>query len=333
MTTYRVFNSNAPTRQLQMNNDVASARLIYGRGLSDAGGCEIQALTTRSDAMAVAMYASPPYAATLPPLGVARLSINLSQARVTGGLDGEPARVYLARRHSLFLTPAGAGATWKKASSSRHINIYFDALSFDHPEDAVWGPLIGDAVPLQNVSLSGGGVMFDMLAAELREEQPFGVEAVDSLARLILVRLARRQAHDIARASPLTPALCARLSDYVAAHLDQRILVADLAAVTGLSLNRFALACVDATGRSPHQFVLQSRLERAVQLLHGSTHSLSEIAAASGFSSQQHMTRVMRQRLGTTPAQQRPGRAFAMQRSSGPTRTSHPIDDTRTVAA
>ena len=290
-----------------MNDDVTSARLIYDGQLSDAGGREVQALTGRSDAMAVVMYASPPYAVDLPPLGVARLSINLSQARVSGSLDGEPTRVHLARRHSMFLTPAGACATWHKASSSRHINIYFDARFFDHPEDAVWGPLLADAVPLQNVGLAGGGPMFDMLAAELREESPFSVEAVDSLARLILVRLARRQARGAARASPLTPALHARLSDYVSAHLDQRILVADLAAVTGLSPNRFALACVAATGRSPHQLVLQSRLERAVQLLHGSTHSIAEIAAASGFSSQQHMTRAMRQRLGTTPARQRPG--------------------------
>lgn len=285
-----------------MNDDVTNARLVYDGRLSDAGGHEIQTLTARSDAMAVAMYASPPYAVSLPPLGVARLSINLSQASVSGCLDGEPQRAYLARRHSLFLTPAGAGAVWRKASSSRHINIYFDARSFDHPEDAAWGPLLGDAVPLQNAGLAGGGPMFDMLAAELSGEHPFGVEAADSLARLILVRLARRQVHGTVRANPLTPALQARLRDHVAAHLDQRMLVADLAAVIGLSPNRFALACVRATGRSPHQFVLQLRLERAVQLLHYSTHSLAEIAAASGFSNQQHMTRMMRQRLGIPAA-------------------------------
>jgi AraC-like DNA-binding protein len=289
-----------------MNDDVNTARTIYDNRLSDAGGRELQARAARDDAIAVAMYASPPYAVTLPPLGVARLSINLSAARVCGGLDGEPQRAYLARRHSLFLTPADAGATWVKASSSRHINIFFDARSFDHPEDAVWGPLLGDAVPLQNAGLAGGGPMFDMLAAELSEEHPFVVEAVDSLARLILVRLARRQARGVARANPLTPVLQARLSDYVADHLDQRLLVADLAAVTGLSPNRFAQACVGATGRSPHQFVLHRRLERAVQLLHFSSHSLAEIAVASGFASQQHMTKVMRQRLDTTPARERP---------------------------
>jgi len=67
-----------------MNDDVASARHIYDARLSDAGGREVQALPARSDAMVVAMYASPPCAVTLPPLGVARLSINLSHASVYG---------------------------------------------------------------------------------------------------------------------------------------------------------------------------------------------------------------------------------------------------------
>jgi len=307
-----------------MNDDVATARLIYDGRLSDAGGRQIQALVTRSDALIVAMYTSPPYAVNVPALGVARLSINLSQASVWGGVDGEPPRAHLARRHSLFLTPARAGAAWQKASSSRHINIYFDARSFAQPEDAAWGPLLGDEVPLQNVGLTGGGPLFDLLAAELSEAHPFGVEAADSLARLILIRLARRQARSIGHANPLTPAVLARLTDYVAAHLDQRIMVADLAAVTGLSTNRFALACVGATGHSPHQLVLRTRLERAVQLLRHSTHSLAEVAVASGFSSQQHMTRVMQQRLGTTPARQRPGSTLTSQRYPAPPRVPRP---------
>jgi len=110
----------------------------------------------------------------------------------------------------LFLTPAGAGANWRKASSSRHINIYFDARSFDHADDAVWGPLSGDAVPMLNAGLVGGGPMFDMLAAELSDAHPFGVEAVDSLSRLILVRLARRQVRGAVRTNPLPPALPAQ---------------------------------------------------------------------------------------------------------------------------
>jgi len=279
-----------------MHDPLATGAQTYGGRLADAGGRELQALAAHSDALAVAMYASPPYDVSVPPLGVARLSINLSQASVSGGLEGERPRSFLARRHSLFLTPAGAGAAWRKASSSRHINIYFHAQSFEHA---------GASVPLLNAGLPGGGVLFDMLAAELAQPQPFSAEAIDSLARLILVRVARQQARKAQGANPLTPVLHARLIDYILSRLDQRLLVSDLAAVAGLSTNRFAEAFTRARGQSPHQFVLQLRLERAVQLLHQSTQSLADIAASCGFASQQHMTQLMRRRLGRTPGRER----------------------------
>lgn len=286
-----------------MNDDVANGLQAYGSRLRSVGAHEVQ--TLQYDALAVAMYTTPAYEVSLPPLGVARLAINLSQVRLTGGLGGEPSNEFLARRHSLFLLPAGAGAAWRRTSSGRHINIYFHPRAFDHPEDAAWGPLLGAGVPMLNVGLVGGGAWFEMLAAEIVEAGPFSTEAIDSLARLILVRLARRQARGATRANPLTPLLQARLTDYVTARLDQRLLVSDLAAVTGLSPNRFAQCLASATGQSPHRYVLQLRLERAVQLLQHSTHSLADIAAACGFASQQHMTEVMHRRLGTTPARQR----------------------------
>jgi AraC-like DNA-binding protein len=278
---------------------------LYGGTLAHAGGQVLHALAQHSSALAVALYNAPAYDVSVPPLGVARLSINLVQGRVTGGLDGERPQTFLARRHSLFLTPAGAGAAWRKSSASRHINIYFHARAFEHADDASCDPLLAEDGPLLNAGLRGATAMLDMLACELVAKQAFSAEAVDSLARLVLVRLLRQQRYAVQRASPLTPALQARLTDFIQARLDQRLLVHDLAAAVGLPPNRFAAAFVDATGLSPHQYVIQLRLERALQLLRGSTHSLVEIAAACGFASQQHMTQLMRQRLGTTPARQR----------------------------
>jgi AraC family transcriptional regulator len=147
--------------------------------------------------------------------------------------------------------------------------------------------------------------LFDMLANELAEAGAFAGEAMDSLARLILVRLARRQVGAASLSNPLTPMLQARLLDYIVSRLDRRLLVKDMAAVTGLAPSRFAQSFVRVHGQTPHQFVLRLRLERALQMLRGSTHALADIAAACGFASQQHMTQVMRRRLATTPARQR----------------------------
>ncbi|CAN5264731.1 hypothetical protein BH11PSE9_BH11PSE9_30220 [soil metagenome] len=288
-----------------MHNPLTSSALTYGGCLANAGGRELRATAPDDDSVAVAMYTSPPYDVVVPPLGVARLSINLSPARVTGGVDGHRSRAFQTRRHSLFLTPAGAAAAWRKASSSRHINIYFHARAFAQSGDMACGPLLGDSVPLLNARLPGASALMDMLAEELAQPQPFGAEAIDSLARLILVRLARVGIDRAERTNPLTPMLQARLLDHVMAHLDQRLLVSDMACVTGLAPNRFAQAFISARGQTPHQFVMQLRLERALELLRGSSLFLADIAAACGFASQQHMTQTMRRRLGTTPARER----------------------------
>ncbi len=290
-----------------MQNPLMSSALTYGGCLANAGGRELRATSPEDDALAVVLYTSPPYDVSVPPLGVARLSINLTPASVTGGLDGERLRAFQTRRHSLFLTPAGAGASWRKTSSSRHINIYFQARAFAQAGGATWGLLLGDSVPLLNARLPGASSLMEMLAEELAHPQPFGPEAIDSLARLILVRLARWGLDRAERTNPLTPMLQARLLDHVMSRLDQRLLVSDMASVTGLAPNRFAQAFTSARGQTPHQFVLQLRLERATQFLCRSSLPLADIAASCGFASQQHMTQLMRRRLGTTPARQRDG--------------------------
>jgi AraC family transcriptional regulator len=47
---------------------------------------------------------------------------------------------------------------------------------------------------------------------------------------------------------------------------------------------------------------MRMRVEQACRLLRGSALTVAEIAARCGFSHQEHLTRVMRARLGTTPA-------------------------------
>lgn len=276
-----------------MPHALGGAVRVYAGALAPSGGRELEALAR--EGVAVVLYASPAYDVQVPAMSVARLSINLSTAPVVGAFDGERRQGYAARRHSLFLAPAGASAAWRKAVPSRHINLYFDPRAFGG---------LGQR-PLLNGSLSGGQLLFDALADELVRGDAFAEEAVDSLARLILLRLARQGPRRRAGANPLTPQRLAHVAEHVRAHLDQPLRVADLARVAGLPVNRFASAFVEATGQSPHQYVLGQRLAQARALLLEARMPLAEVAAVSGFSSQQHMTEVMRRRLGQTPARLR----------------------------
>jgi AraC family transcriptional regulator len=57
------------------------------------------------------------------------------------------------------------------------------------------------------------------------------------------------------------------------------------------------------TGMSPHRFVMSRRIARAQALLTSSSMSIVDIAICCGFSSQQHLTSVISNRLGSTPMQ------------------------------
>lgn len=289
---------------------VGAGALAYGNALTQAGGNEIECLARQADdaAIHVALYDSPAYDLKVPPLAVSRLSVHLTPAFATGALDGERLVTYRAPRHSVYLTPAHAPSQWSKDRPSRHVNIYFNNAAFGG-EGPAQGQLGEAAAARINAALvrvlPGVRGIADGLAAELRDPTPFSAEAADCLARLMLVQVARAQLQLREARSAISPVMLKRLQDYVQANLAKRILVGQMAAVVGMSVNRFAQAYTAQTGQSPHQFVLTQRLELAASLLARTRMPLAEVAVACGFASQQHLTNTMRTKTGTTPARYR----------------------------
>ena len=278
----------------------------YSRLLDQAGGQQLAVVghPGAPPSLVVALYQSPPYDLHVPALQLPRLSINLTASNVSGGIDSERRRSFEARRHSCFLTPPLAAVQWRKTSPSRHLAIYFGtATGADNADDIDSGCAqhLRSCGPMFNVTLPHCAGLIERLESEMTTPSPFAAEAVDSLARLLLIGLASRRGRTTGPLQ-LSAALLSRLDAYVDAHLQARILVADLAAVVGLPAQSFAKAYVRYTGRSPHQFVLARRVERAVDLLRHSPLSLHEVAAACGFGSQQHMTHVLSERLGMAPS-------------------------------
>lgn len=277
----------------------------YKSALGGAGGCELEAMARGPGrpAVRVALYDSQPYDLHVPAMQVSRLAITLTASRVSGSIEGDRARRFDTSRHALFLTPAGAAAHWRKDSASRHLGIYFDAEAM--APDSGDTPKLRSDTPLLNATVPGLRNIANELAIEMGAPDLFATEAVDSLVRLLLVRVARVQNRTMVKVPALSLQQLARLRDFALANLADRILVADLARVAGLSPHSFAHAFTESVGMPPHRFVVQLRLKRAVDLLQHSRRSLAEIAVECGFSSQQHMTNTMRRSLGVTPARYR----------------------------
>ncbi|MBO6772902.1 MULTISPECIES: helix-turn-helix domain-containing protein [unclassified Thalassospira] len=103
----------------------------------------------------------------------------------------------------------------------------------------------------------------------------------------------------------LSPVVKRRVFDFVEAHLDQPLTIEDLADVADLSAYHFARMFRKTVGEAPHKFVLRQRIERAMEMLRDDRASVAEIALATGFSSQAHLTTRFSHFTGLTPAKYR----------------------------
>jgi AraC-like DNA-binding protein len=81
--------------------------------------------------------------------------------------------------------------------------------------------------------------------------------------------------------------------------------VAELARAAGYSPDHFTRAFREALGRSPQDFVLRARIERARQLLQESSLPVGVIAEALGYASPYFFSRQMKQLTGRTPLEHR----------------------------
>jgi AraC family transcriptional regulator len=88
---------------------------------------------------------------------------------------------------------------------------------------------------------------------------------------------------------------------YIDDYLDEDFGVDDLAVVAELTPFYFSRLFKQVTGKGPHQYVMERRLQKAVQLLSESELTISEVAQRTGFSDQSHLGRYVRSTLGVTP--------------------------------
>lgn len=101
---------------------------------------------------------------------------------------------------------------------------------------------------------------------------------------------------------------CTRLvQQFLNDNFSRKLSIAEMAAVCRLSPYHFVRAFSKTFGVSPHQYVLNLRLDFAGKLLAQRRMSITDIADRSGFSSQSHLTSTMKKHRNATPQQVRMG--------------------------
>jgi AraC family transcriptional regulator len=93
-----------------------------------------------------------------------------------------------------------------------------------------------------------------------------------------------------------------RAKEFIDANLARNVSLSEIADQCGLSASHFSRAFRRATGRPPHRWLLERRVEAAKAMLGEGAVSLAQIAADCGFSDPSHFSRVFSNVVGEPPA-------------------------------
>lgn len=88
---------------------------------------------------------------------------------------------------------------------------------------------------------------------------------------------------------------------YIEKHFDTQIKLKDIADSVYLSEIYFHNIFTEFVGISPHQYLIDCRIENAKKLLWNTNIPISEVAEKSGFGCQQYLNKVFKNETGMTP--------------------------------
>ena len=144
------------------------------------------------------------------------------------------------------------------------------------------------------------------LEAEREHGYPHGQLFLDgieqAIATMVVTMTGRSRSGKQTHKPRLAPYQMRHVDDYVQNHLGSRITLASMAREAGLSPAHFSRLFRNASGTTPHYYVLNRRIEHAKSLLSASHHSLLDVALATGFHTHQHFSRVFRRITGVSPS-------------------------------
>lgn len=144
-----------------------------------------------------------------------------------------------------------------------------------------------------------------LLLSDLRQPQPNGSLYRDSLANVLAIQLLRNYGDTrpqlVTYEGGLPYHQLSSVLDYIDAYLHRDIKLAELAQMLDMSPFHFGRMFKQSLGITPHQYLIQQRVERAKQLLKHSKQSIIDIALACGFNSHSHLSRQFRQVTGMPP--------------------------------
>lgn len=226
----------------------------------------------------------------------------------------QPCPVGYTPRHMDF-APAGM-EMWGYSDDARFVKDATLAFDFAALGERLETKFDADAIATPRLRFADDRIwpLVKLLADAVNDPDPSTQLYGDGLAAAIMARLLA----DPAQADPsqsatdgngLVPWKLRRVVDYLEARLPERVDLANLAALAGLSQSHFSRAFKASTGMSPYRWQLDARIRRAQALLIDPRASLDQVAEATGFADAVHFGRTFRKLTGAAPGAWRRDRA------------------------
>jgi AraC family transcriptional regulator len=148
--------------------------------------------------------------------------------------------------------------------------------------------------------------LMEILLYEKRQGFQSGAFFMDGIAGALASHLVRYYSADTpVRANSvggMAPSILRRCIELMEARLEEDLGLDELASEAGLSTSHFIRSFRESTGKTPYQFLLDRRVQRAQTLMRNARASLAEVAKSTGFANQHHLARIFRRITGTTPS-------------------------------
>lgn len=229
------------------------------------------------------------------PTGVQRLERRTGKSLATG----------TARPGVVTIIPAGSSAKWDIPGPVDVIQLYLPRATLERVTREADGFAPGDLLErtghpdaiTSSLLISAA----DVLDGNSSLDALFRQQLTDLLATRLLAAHTGSPVTFEPAMGGLSPHALRRAIERLRSGTDADVSLAALASDAGLSRFHFCRAFKESTGLSPHAWLRQQRLERAMNMLRDTEASIELVAAELGYASQTAFTAAFKKLTGNTP--------------------------------
>jgi len=210
------------------------------------------------------------------------------------------------RPGSITIIPEGSAGRWDVAGSIEVSHVYLRASRLQ--------PIADVLAKGQRIELLDRVAFYDPIAARIMQLLSREVAIIDGSSRLFVeqaidllcTQLIRGHSSIGALPDPeirrgLAPWQVKRITEYMLEHIGEELSLNELAAILHLSRFHFCTAFRQATGKTPHGWLVLQRIGFAKKLLEDRLLSVTEVGLSVGYGTPSAFAAAFRKVVGVTP--------------------------------